>query len=296
MAGYARQRFGAAWLRFERDFTDARAAVQLSLHWALYHLRVRGSRIVDHFIAERGNRLSREEREWLDAQSRSWLGIWEVEDAEPGVSLELHDILTDERRHVTEASGSQMLVRRSAVLARVVDHDGLSLICGTHPLPLPPIEAASVSRRFRDRLRRAGTAPADRLRDERLGRDLIACWEEAAAALDERSRIPPRLQNHDGDELVFISERYDFDPAVHEEIEQRLASMPAVVPPEGAAEDRDYIFHHDGPGTAPDPEDLVVGRVVVGARSLSLETNSVRRANALRSRVEMALGLSLIHI
>jgi len=295
MAAYARQRFGTAWLRFERDFTDARAAEQLSRHWALYHLRVRGARVVDHFMAERGDRLTREEREWLDAQSRSWLGIWEVEDAELGASLDLHDILTGERRHVTEVSGSRMLVRRSAVLARVVDRGGVSVICGTHPQPLPPIDAAAVARRFRDRLRRGASAPAERLREERLGRDLIARWEEAAAALEERSRIPPRLQNRDGDELVFISERYDFDPAAQEEIMRRLAAMDAVVPPEGEGEDRDYIFHREGPATRPDLEDLIVGHVQVGDRSLSLETNSVRRANALRSRVESALGDLIRH-
>jgi len=295
MAAYARQRFAAEWLRFERDFTDTRAAEQLSLHWALYHLRVRGSRVVDHFMAERGDRLTREEREWLDAQSRSWLGIWEVEDEEPGASLDLHDILTGERRHVTEASGSRMLVRRSTVLARVVDHGGVSLICGTHPQPLPPIDAVAVARRFRDRLRRGATAPAERLREERLGRDLIARWEEAAAALEERSRIPPQLQNRDGDELVFISERYDFDPAAQEEIQRRLAAMDAVVPPEDGDGDRDYIFHREGPAARPGLEDIIVGRAVVDGRSLSLETNSVRRANALRSRVETALGDLIRH-
>ncbi len=295
MAVYARQRFGAEWLRFERDFTDARAAEPLSLHWALYHVRVRGRRVVDHFTAERGDRLTREEREWLDAQSRSWLGIWEVEGVEPGVSLDLHDILTGERRHVTEASGSRMLVRRSAVLARVVDHGGVSVICGTHPQPLPPIDAAAVARRFRDRLRRGATAPVARLREERFGRDLIARWEEAVAALEERSRIPPRLQNSDGDEMVFISERYDFDPAAQEEIQRRLAAMDAVVRPEDADDDREYIFHREGPATRPGLEDLIVGHVQVGDRSLSLETNSVRRANALRSRVETALGDLIRH-
>lgn len=290
MAAYARQRFGAEWLRFERDFVDARAAEQLSGHWALYHLRVRGSRVVDHFTAERGDRLTQKELAWLDAQSRSWLSVWEVEAVEPGASLVLHDILTGERRHVTEASGSRVLVRRSAVLARVVDHGGVSVICGSHPQPLPPLEAAAVARRFRDRLRRGASAPAERLREERLGRDLIGRWEEECAALEERSRIPPQLHNRDGDELVFISERYDFDAAARDELERRLGAMRAVVPPDDDGTDRDYIFHREGAAARSGLEDLIVGHVQVGDRSLSLETNSVRRANALRTRVEAALG------
>lgn len=293
MTAYARQRFGAEWLRFERDFADARAAEQLSRHWTLYHVRVSGSRVVDHFVAERGDRLTREERTWLDAQQRAWLGIWEVEEAEPGVSLDLHDLLTDERRHVIEASGSALLVRRTAVLARIVDHNGVAVICGTHPQPLPPLEAAAVAWAFRGRLRR-GRPSIERLREERLGRDLIARWEEESADLEERSRMPPQLRNRDGDELVFISERYDFDPAARAEVELRLAAMEAVVPPGSEDEDRDYIFHREGPVTRPGLEDLIVGHVQVGDRSLSIETNSARRANALRTRVEAAVG-DLVH-
>ena len=295
MARYARARFGEEWLRFERDFADAEAASQLSLHWALYHLRLRGRRVVDYFLAERGDRLTSVEREWLEAQARAWLSIWEVQDAEPGVSLELEDLLTGERRHVREASGSRTLVRRTAVLARVVDHGGLSLICGSHPQPLPPLEAAQVARVFRDRLRRRRAPLVDRLREERLGRDLIAHWEEAFAALVERSRIPPRLANSDGDELVFVTDRFDFDPASRAQIEARLAAIEMVVPPDDGARDREYVFHREGPARRPGWQDLVVGHAQVGDRALTVETNSLRRAHELRTRVEAALGDLVAH-
>ncbi|MEK7285515.1 MAG: SEC-C metal-binding domain-containing protein, partial [Chloroflexota bacterium] len=231
MAGYARERFGEAWLRFELDFADAEAASQLSLHWALYHLRVRGRSVAGRFLAERGERLSGEERAWLEAQSRSWLSIWEVQSARPGESLDLEDLLTGERRHVVEASGSRMLVPRTAVLARIVDHGGLSLICGSHPQPLPPLAAADVASAYRRRLRRGSISPTERLREERLGRDLIADWEDAIAGLEERSRIPPRLHNTDGDELVFVTDRFDLDVAARAEIEApRRPLLPALAP------------------------------------------------------------------
>lgn len=295
LAGYARERFGDAWLRFQDDFADAEAASQISLHWALYQLRVRGRRVVDHFLAERGDRLTGEEQAWLDAQSRSWLSIWEVQDARPGVSLDLQDLLTGERRHVVEASGSRTLVRRTAVLARIVDHGGLSLICGSHPQPLPPLAAAEVASAYRRRLRRGKTGAIERLREERLGRDLIADWEDARAALEDRARIPPRLRNSDGDELVFVTDRFDFDPAARAEIETRLAAMPGVVVPEDAAADRDYVFHPEGAAPRPRREDLVVGNARVGERALAVETNSLRRADALRRRVEAALGALVRH-
>lgn len=295
MASYARERFGEAWLRFTRDFADAEATSQLSLHWSLYHLRVRGRRVVDRFLEERGDRLTREERAWLEAQSRAWLGIWEVQEAEPGASLDLEDLLTGERRHVLEASASRTLARREAVLARVVDHEGLSLICGTHPSPLPPLAAAEVVRVFRARLRRARSPAVERLRDESLGRDLIAHWEAACAALAERARIPPTLQNTDGDELVFVTDRYDFDPAAQAEVETKLAGMEGVVAPEADAPEREYIFHRKGGDHRHGWEDLIVGSATVGDGDLTVETNSLPRADALRRRLEAACGDLLRH-
>jgi len=295
MAGYAQERFGDAWLRFERDFADAEAAAPLSLHWSLYHLRVRGRRVVDRFLEERGERLTREERAWLEAQSRAWLGIWEVREAEPGASLDLEDLLTGERRRVIEAGASRTLTRREAVLARVVDHEGLSLICGIHPSPLPPLQAAEVVRVFRARLRRGRTPAVERLRDDSLGRDLIARWEEEFAALVERSRIPPTLQNTDGDDLLFVTDRYDFAVAVRAQVEAALAGMEDVVPPDADAPESEYVFHRTGGDHRHGWEELVVGSATVGDGVLTAETNSLPRADALRRRLEAACGDLLRH-
>ncbi len=289
MAAYVAEQFGASQLRFEEVVTDAMTASQLWLPWALYHTRAGGRALADHFLADRGDRLTSEEREWIAAQSRSWLGVWEVEDARPGAHIDLHDLLTDERRHVIEASASRTAALRTAVLGRIVDHRGLSLLCGSHPQPLPPLEAAEVAREFRGRLRRGPARPIERLREERIGRDLIGCWEDAARDLRERSRIPPRLRNSDGDELAFINERYDFDPASRAKIEARLASVPGIVPPEAGDADGDYFFHREG-AARPGRQDVMVGRLRVDERSLSIETNSVRRADELRDRVQASLG------
>ena len=76
--------------------------------------------------------------------------------------MTLHDLLSGERRTVQETHGSQVLIRPDALLARVVDHDGISLVCGTHPRPLPPIHPAEVVRRARGRLRRKRAVPVER--------------------------------------------------------------------------------------------------------------------------------------
>jgi len=56
----------------------------------------------------------------------------------------------------------------------------------------------------------------------------------------------------------------------------------------------DYVFHPDGPAR-PRHEDLIVGHATVGERALTIETNSLRRADALRKRIEAALGARVRH-
>ena len=97
-----------------------------------------GRTVADAYRAAHGRRCAPDERRWLDAQRAAWLSVWEVEAVDAGKTLTLHDLLSDERRTVSERSASQTLVRRHAVLGRVVDHEGVSLLCGTHPRPLPP--------------------------------------------------------------------------------------------------------------------------------------------------------------
>lgn len=295
MTRYASARLGDAWLRFQDAFDDAEATAMLSVPWALYHSRVRGRTVAQWFLDERGGRLAPADREWIEAQARAWLGVWEVRDARPGESLDLEDLLTGERRQVREASASRDLHPREAILARVVDHEGLSLLCGVHPHPLPPLDAAEVVRVMRARLRRGRRAPTERLRDEALGSDLIVEWEATVAALVERLKVPPQVRNTDGDELVFTTDRYEFERAGRPEIEELLAGMEGVSEPEEDEGTRDHAFFQrsaDRPSGLP----TVTGWARVGDGVLTVETNSLRRADALRERLETRFGERLRHV
>jgi hypothetical protein len=150
---FATARFGDAWLRFADDFVDASSADQLAGHWSVFHFRVDGRTVVDWYL-DQHRHLSEREQAWLMDQRAAWLSVWEVRAVEPGVSLALVDLLSGETRSVREVSASRSLVVRDAILGRVVDHDGASLLCGVHPRPLPPFEAATVVERARGKLRR----------------------------------------------------------------------------------------------------------------------------------------------
>jgi hypothetical protein len=296
MMRFGRTRFGDAWRRAAEDFDDHEASAQLFVPWAVYHVAIDGRPLVYWFVDAQGRNLSGTERQWLEAQQASWLSVWEVTAVEPGKRITLEDLLTGEARTVEEVSGSTTLVSRDAFLGRIVDHGGLSVLCGVHPRPLPPAEAAEVVRRVRGRLRRKRAIPRDRLREEKIGRYMIARWEEAVEDLDDRRRIPPRLENTDGEALLITVDHFEFDPGRREQVEESLASLEGVEAPEPGGRDRAYVFTRPPENANRGWDNKVVGSVEISGSKLRLETNSVERADLLRQRLESACGDSIRHL
>jgi hypothetical protein len=292
---FAAWRFGDAWLRAAEDFDDPEAAAQLFFPWSVYHFVIDGKPVVQWFLEEQRHRLSGTEMEWLEAQQASWVSLWEVTEAVPDISVTLKDLLTEEARTVREVRGSKILVKRDVILCRIVDYQGLSVLSGTHPRPLPPMEAAEAVRRIRGRLRRKGAVPVDRLRNEKIGRYMIARWEEIVEDFDLRFSIPPRLQNTDGDDFLLTVDHFEFEPAIRGEIQGHLASLEGVVPPRSAEADQAYVFTVPGNPKHGSWDNTVVGRAEVLMDRLRLETNSVNRADSLRHQIETACGDLIRH-
>ncbi|MFQ5478668.1 MAG: YecA family protein [Candidatus Binatia bacterium] len=286
--------FGSEWERFSRDFVDVSEALQLALPWSVYHFEIEGETVLDWYIEESGQRITRAERAWFAAQKAAWLSVWEVTAIEPGATVTLRDLLSHESRCVIESGASQELVVRDVLLGRVVDHEGVSLLCGVHPRPLPPLDAAEVVRRARGRLRRKRAVPVERLREERFGRYLIKRWEEAVGALDRRSADPPDLRNTDGEPVLLTTDHFRIEPGARAEVEARLAALEGVERPESDEDPAVYSFLKPGNRVHPTWENTVVGLARLSDDGLRLETNSTARADALRGRVDDACG-GLIH-
>lgn len=292
---YAAGRFAAAWPRAAEALGDPETADPLIAHWSVYHAEVDGKPVSRWFLGARRRQLSHAERDWLEAQQRAWLSVWEVSTVAPGRSVTLDDLLTGEQREVIEVSGSKVLSRRDAILGRVIDCGGVSLLCGNHTRPLPPMEAAEVVRRVRRRLRLRRQIPAERLRDDRITRFMIARWEEAVEALDDLRSRPPELHNTDGDELLLTVDHFDFDDAHRADIEARLAAQRGVDAPEPDDPDRSYVFLRPGNALHRDWETTIIARAEITGRRLRVETNSVARADAARERIEAACGNLIRH-
>ncbi len=295
MQRFAARRFPGIWQDSVVDvFEDFEHAVQLASPWSVYGAHVGGRPIVDWYLAERGRRLSNDERDWLEAQQQSWLTVWEVVDVDPGRGLRARDLLTGEERDVTEVKGSRVLVKRDSVLGRVVDHGRMSVFCGMHPNQLPPLAAAEVVRKVRAKLRRKTAPPPERLRDEAIGRFMIRQWEEAVETLQVRANVPPRLTNLDGDELKITTDIFSFSPANTRAVESSLKAIEGVESPDDA--DPRYVFLRGGPTARDDEGPTVLGCATLEGGELRLETNSRERADALRARLESACPELLTHV
>ncbi|HZL19611.1 MAG TPA: SEC-C domain-containing protein [Polyangia bacterium] len=289
---FATRRFGAAWGRAANVFADAEEAIQLASPWSVYGAEVEGRPIVDWYLSERGRQLPPDEREWLEAQQRAWMTVWEVTGVDPGRSVTVHDLLTREDRKVDEVKGSRVLAKRDAVLGRVVDHGGISVFCGIHPNPLPPPAAAVVVQQLRTKLRRKAAVPPERLRDDSIGRYMIVHWEEAVRIMTLPTDAPPQLSNTDGDDLLLTADVFTFKPADHGAIEQHMGALDGVEPPDGA--DKSYTFVRSAKAGGGRAANMVIGVVRLEESELRVETNSVKRADALRRRIEDACSALLI--
>lgn len=222
-----------------------------------------GQTLVERFLAEHRRGLRREEREWLDAQQKAWLSIWEVTAVEPGRTITLRDFLTHEERTVQEVNASKTVERHQVVLARVVDAGSISLICGIHSIPLRPTDGMEIVESVRKLIRRKTAVSPDRLRDPRVAWRMLLAWSEAV----DRDLTPPRLVNRDGDAILLTNDRWNFDAARRGEIASRIGTLE-----EAAA-------------------------IEIGSGILTASTNSIARADALRIKIEDACsGLLRSHM
>ena len=297
MIRWADGRFGGAWAFAVEDLFGPEPPLSLAVPWSVYHVAVRGKPVAEWYLAERGRGLPAAERAWLQAQRHAWLSVWEVTAVDPGVGCTVTDLLSGEVRTVHEVGASQTLALRDAVLARVVDQSGVAVLCGLHPRPLGPTDAAEVVRRVRGRLRRKTAIAPERLRGEEVGRYLIERWQEQVMVVDLRATTLPEVRNADGDPVVITVERFAIAPGARDAVAARLAALDGVVPPADDPDDEEDVYTFVRPETTMDDawDGTVLGTAWLEPHELRLETDSTRRAGELRRRIEAACGGDLRH-
>ena len=247
-----------------------------------------GLTMADVWRDENTKRISLGESVLLDAYAVSWLSVWEVADVEPGIGTKLVDLLTREERFVHDVASSKTLHRRDALLAFVLDCDGVSFFGGIHGHSLPPRQADFVVRdaRLLCRVRTRPVVP-EKLRDTDIQLDIIAAWRVNVERMFNRP--PPSLSNTDGDPLVLTTDDFEL-LAPMRAVADRVASIEGA--DEGEEAGGEIHFAITKPGNAPHQimPDTMIAHILIGKKGLRLDTNSARRANAARALVEAHLG------
>lgn len=290
--GFATQHHLAAAKKIARTFGDPGRSLVLLMPWMAYEARVGPASIVDLFLSAHADDLDALELDWIHAQEKTALSIWEVRSVRPGTEIDVVDLLTGERRTVTEVSASESLVARDAVLARVVDFDGECMFVGMHPYHLPPAHTAAVVAKTKRKLRRKTAVSVDHLRGANLGPWLIRYWEAEVSRFHDQCATVPKLANRDGDPILWTIDHFAFDAHRGNDVEAWLKAQPDVHPPEPEETDRTYRFTSDA---ASPTGATLLATAYVGDGKLRIECNSVQRSDALRRRVDTDLGSTVTH-
>jgi len=290
---HARARWGADFqpLAALRALHIDPAVIPMLDGWAAAHCPGRdGETALELFLSERGHTLDRPTRALAEARSGAWFSFLEVVSVESGVSLVLRDLLSGRERTVQEVSASRMLVTRDVVCATVLDLGDRCLLGGCHPSPLTPVEADAARRDLRHVLgaRGARVSVAKLRQATSLGLPL-GVWQAHVTARDRRP--PPELHNTDGEPLLVTTDLFEVVPDRADSVLEALCKLPGA-----EREDEDdtregtvVTFTRENGPRDPLPS-TILGRAILRGSALRLESNSVARADRLRSRVGELLG------
>jgi hypothetical protein len=263
--------------RQEEDVEGAEIAVtQWMIHdWIAPSLR---RTVLEQFLVQRGPRLSAREREMVEAWSRSFVGLYEVQELRPGVGVELKDLLLGGTVFVHDVNMSTRLTKWDGLLTRVVPGErGMELAGIGRAVPrahLEPLRAWLEDDRRELDLPWRDYLKANWPRIRRQADDIAGNWLESL-----------QLTNTDGEELLFSKATY------------RILNEAAL----GALrKSKELADESDGDTSGPfvwlDGKKTVLGHVRVGIGELTLECNSRQRLERGKSLLKRIAGDSLRHM
>lgn len=280
-----------------------------------------GRNIADDYLRRRGWKESVATRDYIAGLRRSVISLHEVSGLVPGESMLLRDLVRGgEPVRVSEKRGSEGLRQWDRIATRVIPLPDRTVISGT--LMLFDHETSEALLASLRKIRaRAPRRMAEAARDLGIAADTKAAagvvttglllaqaaflvtnlWLDAALKAAQ-GRDRPELMNSDGDPLVFMTLHFPLLSGVTlQKVRQALATIPAL-----RQENAGFWNWLAEPGAKPQAvprrakgqtfittmEDgsLVLGTVELKRRRLSLQVNSVARAERGRALLEPALA------
>lgn len=302
LMAFSRAEFGDGWeARMARALLlpgappFEQAELDLIVPWSLlvYPAAENGLSVGDRYLIDHIHELTSELRELLRAQLRASCSLWQVERVDRGKGAELRDLLTQERYYVHERLGTQHLTTDLALLARVVTVNGISFIAGVHPQPLRSSDVFGIVDAARKHFRvRTRPVKASQLANPEFQEWLIQQWRAFVFA----AIAPPALHNTDGDPLVETVDHFAYEVARESELLSALHRIPGAEAPREEEGATVVVVTRAGKrGSSMAGQPVIVGFLRLGGGRLRAETNSGKRAKAVRKGVEKVARNLLRH-
>ena len=303
LRAYAKKRYGPSW--FPQGIADFSMddppeldehEIEMFLVWLIFHKAATDTDLMPlAWYWRESRRAGREpaKERMLQAHLDAPIGVWEVQSVERGVGAHVKDLLSGDERFVYDRSSSMSLTPWLGLLGYIVDVDGVSFWGALHSRALPPADVAIVAKEIRKLARvRTRPVPLSFRTDANWQLEVLDQWRLAIDFMAQTNPAPT-LHNHDGDVVSIQSDRFDLVGA-RPMVLQQLSTMPGALPPERdgtGTRARDVVAVQRAPtASAVNMESVIIGTITITGTSLTIETNSVKRADELKAAVERACG------
>ena len=258
--------------------------------------------VVREFMQAKAQLLSDLDRQFLKQAISQPLSFYEVVWCKPGERMALHDVLLGQDTQVIEHAATQM-VRDGDLLYAQIWHEPAPAVMGfSAPLAIPPRWKADVIA-LRKKLRRKIARKKRGLTAEDLVHyedDVREVYLEIRVAL----HTPPRLENTDGDPLVFHTLTFQIGSAAV--AFEALAPLAWGFSKEDLL-DKAKLDEHEairavtfdwikkGNRKHKSWDNTIMGHIRISGNTLTADVNSKERAEKLRSEIEKRLGILASH-
>ena len=252
-------------------------------------------------LAAHAGRFDDFEQRFVHAMCQRPYSFYAITAVTPGQSLALKDVMTHCEYIVCERSASTMVRQGAVLFTRILEMDGVAIMCGCAPLIIPADEHLWLLD-----VRHSLTRKRTPMSEAQLHTYAVAL---RTAYFDIADRLyhpqPPTLCNTDGDPLLLQTLHFDLRCSPRTAFE-RLRSLSLDRLEEDCMEDSEYgadgalravrfTWMKRGNAKQPSCDNTILGTLRIDSTRLSVHVNSQRRADTIRTEVERRLGTDALY-
>ncbi len=190
---------------------------------------VEGGNIVDEYLKRRGWKENAQAKAYMTALRTSVMSLYEVSEVVPGKSLMARDLIRGgEPLAVSEGTATKTLKQWDRIAARIVSVMGKDVFAGGL-LPFTPQATDALLDGLRQVFGKKNAKKLPAIKDEDLQAAAPMFTHSWLIDTLERTMDMPRLQNADGDDLVFHDVRFPLaSGTTQKDIAPRVNSIPGM--------------------------------------------------------------------